>query len=153
VKVITVVGQIVCEVVVWRALALPVIIDDEIASQSHQPVLEIALLRVVLIQRTINPDENLLSQIFRGVGARRKTVREVVNAAGITLHNLFPRRAVACATPANQFGSFAYCQSLYSSHRLFSGYLEVESPCRITTPTKLKFSKVYAAHCRLPIAN
>jgi hypothetical protein len=126
-KVITVIGEIVGEVVVRGTLALPVIVDDEIASKPHQPVLEIPLLRVVLIQRTINPYENFLSQIFCCVGARGKTVREVVNAAGITLNDLFPRRAVARATPANQLGSFTHCQSLNSSHRILLRYLEVES--------------------------
>src|SRR6185503_3523514 len=105
------------------ALALPVIVDDQVASQPHQPVLEIALLGVVLIQRTVNPDENFLSQIFGCVGTGGEAVGEVINATGIALHNLFPRRAVARATPANQFGSFACCQSLNSSHRIYSRYL------------------------------
>src|SRR6185503_9043610 len=105
------------------ALALPVIVDDQVASQPHQPVLEITLLGVVLIQRTVNPDENFLSQIFGCVGSGGEAVREIINAAGITLHNLFPRRAVACATPANQFGSFTDRQRLNSSHGFFSRYL------------------------------
>jgi hypothetical protein len=39
VEVITVVGEIVSEVIVWCALAFAVIIDDEVPRQTHQPVL------------------------------------------------------------------------------------------------------------------
>jgi hypothetical protein len=78
--------------------------------------LQITLLRIVLIQRTIDPYKNFLGQIFGGIGARGKSVGKVVNAAGIGLNDFLPRRAVARATPANEFGSFTDSQSLYSPH-------------------------------------
>ena len=91
VQVITVVGKIVRVIIVRRALAFAVIIDNQITRQPHQPVLQITLLGVVLIQRTINPNKNFLSQIFGGVGAGSEAVGEVIDAPGVTLDNLLPR--------------------------------------------------------------
>src|SRR5688500_5400175 len=111
------VGEIVGVVIVRRALAFPVVVDDQIARQSHQPVLQVPLFGVVLIQRAINSDKNFLGQIFGGVCSGGKSVGEVVNATGIVLDDLFPSRAVARATPANQSASFANCcQRLNSPH-------------------------------------
>src|SRR5215210_4037370 len=147
VEMITVVSQIVCEVVVRCALALAVIVDNQVTREPHQPVLQITLLGVVLIQRTVNSNKNFLSQIFCGICARREAISEIVDAAGITLDNLFPRRAIARPTPANQLGSFAHCQSLNSSHHISPGTCRSENSRaakplseRFTTGTKVKFS-------------
>src|SRR5688572_722639 len=100
-KVISVVCQVIGLVVVRRALPLPVIINDEVPRQTHQPVLQITLLSVVLLQRSINPDKNFLSQILCCVRSRRETVSEVVNSARVGVDNFLPCRAISCATPAN----------------------------------------------------
>src|SRR5688572_4900088 len=149
------VGEIVGVVIVRRALAFPVVVDDQIARQAHQPVLQVPLFGVVLIQRAINSDKNFLGQIFGGVCSGGKSVGEVVNATGIVLDDLFPGRAVARATPANQFGSFANCcQSLNSPHvsspgTLGFGNLKAANPCQqpFTTRVVLKFRVISIPLC------
>jgi len=126
VQVIAVIGLIIGVIVVWRSLTLSVIVNDQVARQAHQPILEITLLGIILIQRTVNPYKNLLGQVFGGVGPRSESVGEVIDTPGIVLDNLLPRRAIARPTPANQLSSFAYCQSFYSPHVIFSGYLYFE---------------------------
>jgi hypothetical protein len=61
------------------ALAVPVIVNYQISRQPHQPVRQIALFGVVLIERAVNADENFLRQIFRRFDARRKTIGEIEN--------------------------------------------------------------------------
>jgi hypothetical protein len=100
----------------WRSLSLAVIINYQITRQPHQPVLQIALFRVVLIQRAVHPYKNFLGQIFSRIGAGGKSVGKVVNAARVGLNNLLPSRAIARTTPANEFGSFTDSQSLYGPH-------------------------------------
>ena len=98
---ISVVGKVVSLIIVWRTLSLPVVVDNQIPRQAHQPILQVALLRVVLFQRSINPNENFLSQIFGGIRARSKPVRQVINSAGLRMNNFFPGRAIPGATLAN----------------------------------------------------
>src|SRR2546421_5500041 len=83
------------------ALSLAIIVNDEIARQPHQPVLQISLLWIVLVERAVDANKNFLRQIFGRVSARGKSVREVVNAAAVSLDNLFPGRAVTVAAPSD----------------------------------------------------
>src|SRR6185369_14273469 len=113
-------------IVVWRSLTFSVIVNDQVARQTHQPILEITLLWIVLIQRTVNPDKYLLRQVFSSIGTGSESVGQVVNTARVVLDNLLPRSAVARTTPANQLSSFTHCQSFYSPHFIVSGYLYFE---------------------------
>jgi hypothetical protein len=81
-----------------RALPLAVIVYHQITREAHQPVLQVALFRVVLFERAIDADENFLRQIFRRVCARGEAIGEIVDTAGIERHDLLPRRAIARAT-------------------------------------------------------
>ena len=108
--------KIIRVIVVRCSLSLSVIIDDQIPREPHEPVLQISLLRIVLIQRAINSNKNFLCQVFSSISARSKAIREVVNPSGVTLNNFLPGRAISGATPANQFDSFVGGQSPYSPH-------------------------------------
>src|SRR5436853_5980576 len=83
------------------ALSLAIIVNDEIAGQPHQPVLQISLLGIVLVERAVDANKNFLRQIFGRVSARRKPISEVVNAAAVGLDNLFPGRAVTLAASSD----------------------------------------------------
>jgi hypothetical protein len=117
---VTVIGKIVCMIVVWRPLSFSIVINDEIAGQPHEPVLQVTLFRIVLTQRAINPNKDFLREVFRGVGARSKAVRKIVYTSGVTLDNLLPCRTISSATPANQFGSFVGSQRSCSPHLMSS---------------------------------
>src|SRR6266496_4217156 len=130
------------------ALPFAVIIDNQITCQPHQPLLQVTLLGVILIQRTINPDKNFLSQVFSCVSPGRESVSEIIDSSGVAFDNLLPRRTITSAASANQFGSFAGSQNFCSPHlSLLRLYLvlkplaKVENPCEeaITTARKLKF--------------
>jgi hypothetical protein len=86
--------KIVRRFILWRSLPLPVIVDNQIAREAHQPILQIALFRIVLLERTVNPNENFLGQVFGGIGPRGESVGEIVNAPAVGLDNLFPCRAI-----------------------------------------------------------
>jgi hypothetical protein len=77
------------------ALSMPVVIDYQIPREPHQPVRQIALFGVVLIERAVDADENFLSQVFGGIGVGCKTVREIEYPSGKRLNDLLPRHAVA----------------------------------------------------------
>src|SRR6266700_1334952 len=115
-EVISVIRKVVGLVVMGGALSFSVIVDNQIASQPHQPILQVTLLSVVLFQRSINPNENFLGQILGCVCSRSKTVGQVINPSRVTVHNLFPCRPIPRATPANQLGSFVGSQSSCSPH-------------------------------------
>src|SRR6185503_5253478 len=115
-QVITMVGNVISLIVMWRSLSFPIVVNYQVTSQPHQPVLQITLLRIVLIQRAVDSYENLLSQIFCGIGTRSKSVGKVVDASGVTLNYLLPSGSIARATSANEFGSLTDSQSLYSPH-------------------------------------
>ena len=51
--------------------------------------------------QTVQDTFRILGKIFSRVGTRSKSIGEIVDAAGIGLNNLFPRRAIARSTPAN----------------------------------------------------
>src|SRR5947209_7660345 len=104
-QVISVIFQITGGGVLRRALSLAVVVNNQIPRQPHQPILQVTLLGVVLIEGTINPYEYFLGQVFGGVCSGGKSIGKVVNPSRVRLHNLFPRRAVARATSSNQFSS------------------------------------------------
>ena len=62
-----VIGKIISLIVMRGPLAFAIIINDQITRQPHQPVLQITLARIVLIQRPVNSNKNFLRQIFSGV--------------------------------------------------------------------------------------
>jgi hypothetical protein len=59
-EMIAVVCKVIRMIVVWRPLSFSIVINDEIAGQPHEPVLQVTLLRIVLTQRAINPNKNFL---------------------------------------------------------------------------------------------
>ena len=65
--------------IVWGALPLAIIVDDEISREPHQPVLQITLFRIVLIQGTVNANKDFLRQVFRRIGARSEAISEVID--------------------------------------------------------------------------
>src|SRR6266581_4515885 len=104
-QVICVIFQVIRRGVLRRALSLSVVVNNQIPRQPHQPVLQVALPGVVLIEGAINPYEYFLGQVFGGVCSGGKSIGEIVNPSRVRLNNLFPRRAVARATSSNQFSS------------------------------------------------
>lgn len=110
------IGEIISLIVVRGPLAFAIIINDQITRQPHQPVLQIALARIVLIQRAVNSNKNFLRQIFSSVGARGKAIGQIVDAPGIVMNNLLPGRPVTGATLTNQIGSFVGSQNSCSPH-------------------------------------
>src|SRR3954452_14080343 len=92
---VSMVRKVFCLAVVRRALSLPVMIDDQVPREPHQPVLQVTLSRIVLFQRSINANENVLRQILGGIRARWKAVGEIVYAPRIAMHNFFPCRPVS----------------------------------------------------------
>src|SRR6266542_824161 len=117
-EVIGVIRKIIGLIVMWCALSFSVVIDNQIARQPHQPILQVTLFSVILFQRSVNPDKHFLSQVLSCVSSRSKTVGQVIDSSRVAVHNLFPRRPVPRATPANQFGSFVGSQSSCSPHLL-----------------------------------
>ena len=43
------------------ALPLAIVVDDQVARQAHQPVLQVSLFWIVLIERSIDAYEDFLS--------------------------------------------------------------------------------------------
>src|SRR5882724_12436938 len=93
--------EIVRRFILRGALSLAIIVNDEIARQPHQPVLQISLLRIVLVERAVDANKNFLRQVFGSISARRKSIRKIVNAAAVGLDNLFPGRAVTLAASSD----------------------------------------------------
>src|SRR6267378_4989372 len=96
---ILVILQIVGRFVLWCSLPLAVVVNYQISGQPHQPVLQVALLRIVLFKGSIDPDKDFLGQVFRGVSAGCEPVGKIVDATSKSLDNLLPCRTVACAAP------------------------------------------------------
>src|SRR5882724_8184770 len=118
-EMISVIGEVVGLIVMGCALPLSVVVDNQIARQPHQPILQVALFGVVLFQRSIDPNKNFLSQILGSVCSRSKSVGQVIDSSRISMNNIFPGRAIPSATLANQLGSFVGSQSPCNPH-LFS---------------------------------
>lgn len=98
---ISVISEVVSLIVMRGPLTFSVVVDDQVTCQPHQPVLQIALPRIVLIQRSVNSNKNLLCQILGRIRARGKAIGQIVDSPGIVVHNLLPGRAVTGATLAN----------------------------------------------------
>jgi hypothetical protein len=86
-------------------LPVAVIVNYQIAGETHQPIREIALFRIVLVQCPIDAYENFLGQILGGIRARRKPVREIEDATRICRNDIFPRGAVTGAGTPHEFGT------------------------------------------------
>ena len=95
-------------------LPVPVIVDYQIACEPHQPICEVALLRVVLVERAVNANKNILCEIFRRVDARGKAVREVEYPSRERGDNILPRRPIACSGSTDEF------RTIYLGHSLKS---------------------------------
>ena len=127
-----------------RALALPVVVDNQIARQPHQPILQVSLFSVVLFQRSIDSYENFLRQILGCFCSRSESVSEVIDSSGVRMNNVFPGRAIPGATLANQLGSFVGSQSSCSPH-LFSPpacVCQRHSRCRGTSPKRRNYDSL-----------
>jgi hypothetical protein len=47
---VTVISKVIRMIVVWRPLTFSVVINDEIAGQPHEPILQVTLFRIILTQ-------------------------------------------------------------------------------------------------------
>jgi len=95
-------------------LAVPVIVDYQIACEPHQPIREISLFGVVLVKRPIYADENILRQVLCGVGTGGKAICEIKDPPGKSRNNILPRRAVARSGTLDEIRSINFGYSLYS---------------------------------------
>src|SRR5207247_334122 len=100
-QVVLVIFEVVGGFILRSALPLPEIINDEVPCQPHQPILQVTLFRIVLIERTIDSDENFLCQVLSGVSARGEAISEIVDTAAVVLDDLFPRSTIACAASSD----------------------------------------------------
>jgi hypothetical protein len=87
------------------SLTVTVIVDDQISCKPHKPIRKVTLFRIVLIQRPVNTDKDFLCQIFGRLYARGKTISKVKDPPRKRRYNLFPRRAVARTSTADEFRS------------------------------------------------
>ena len=87
----------------WRALPLAIVINDQVACKTHQPVREIAKRRIVLIQRAIDSNEDFLRKVFGAAMTRGKPISQIVDPARVLAHDLRPGLLVAFHTTLNQF--------------------------------------------------
>src|SRR5215470_6110113 len=83
-------------------LALTVVVDDQIASQPHEPVRQIPNVWVVLFKRAIDPYEYFLGQVFGRRMARRESVGQIVDPAGELTDYFRPRLLITASTTLNQ---------------------------------------------------
>ena len=93
-------------------LPVPVIVNYQISREPHQPIRKVALFRVVLVERLVDPDENFLCQVLGPVDARGKSVSQIKYSPREKRDNIFPRRAVAAACTSYQFGTIYLGHSL-----------------------------------------
>src|ERR1035437_1738210 len=101
-------------------LAVPVIVNYQVAGEPHQPIRKIALFGIVLIERLINTYKNILCKVLGGIDARCEPVRQVKDASRKCRDNIFPRRAVARSGPPDEFRTIKFGHSLYSFQKSFS---------------------------------
>src|SRR5437016_5073072 len=113
---IFVIFQVVGGLILRGALTLAVIVNDQVARQAHQPVLQVALFGIVLFEGSVDTDKDILSQILSTIGTRSEAISQIVYAARISLHNLFPGRAITGATSPHQFSAFIGSQASRGSH-------------------------------------
>src|SRR5262244_1433575 len=78
-QVILVIGQVVTRVG-RRSLPLAIIVDDQIPSQAHEPVRQISKGGVILAERTIHANEDLLRKVFSRAVTGGEPVSQVVDA-------------------------------------------------------------------------
>jgi len=93
-------------------LPMAVIINYQITGESHQPIGEVALFCIVLVERPIDAYENLLREIFGGVGARGETVCKIKDTPRIRGDYLLPSRSVARASTPDEFRTINFGRSL-----------------------------------------
>jgi hypothetical protein len=86
-----------------RTLPFPVVIDNQIPSQPHKPIREIAYVGIVLFKRPVNPYEYFLRQVFGRRMARRESVGQIVDSARELTDYLRPSLLIAAPTTLNQF--------------------------------------------------
>src|SRR5215831_3038747 len=98
---IFVILQIIRNFVLSSALPLAIIVDDQVPGQPHQPVLQIALFWILLVEETINANENFLLQVFSGISSGGKSIGEIVDTTAVSLDNFFPGRTIACAASSD----------------------------------------------------
>jgi len=93
-------------------LPMAVIVNYQIAGESHQPIRKVALFCIVLVERTVDAYENLLREIFGSVGARGETVCEIEDPPRIRGDYLLPSRSVARASTPDEFRTINFGRSL-----------------------------------------
>lgn len=94
------------------ALSMSVIIDYQVSREPHKPVRQISLLGVVLVERSVDSDEDLLCQVFGRVWIGCKSVCEIKYPSRERLHDLFPRQAIARPRPSHEFRTVRFYCSL-----------------------------------------
>ncbi len=86
----------------WCAGSASVVIDDQVSSQSHEPVGEITGLRIVLIKRAVDPNKDLLSKILGLFVTSTETIGKIVDTPGEGPDDLFPRPTVTSPAPPDK---------------------------------------------------
>jgi hypothetical protein len=89
---------------------MAVIVNYQISGKPHQPVCQIAVFGIVLVERFVNADKNILRQIFGGFDARRKAIGEIKDAPRKGRNNLLPSRSVAGTTTPDKVCAIADCR-------------------------------------------
>jgi hypothetical protein len=84
-------------------LPVTVVIYYQVAGQPHQPICQIALLRIVLIERSVDPYKNFLGQVLGGVDAGRKTVREIEYPPRKKRNDFLPGDTVTSPRSSHEF--------------------------------------------------
>jgi len=111
-EMILVVVHRICHRILRISLPMAVIVDYQISGQTHQPVCEVALFGVVLIQSSIDPDEYFLRKILCRIGVRCESIGEVEDPAGKESNYLFPRDAITAACTPHKISTIYFRRRL-----------------------------------------
>ena len=84
-------------------LAMAIIVDYQVSREPHQPVRQITLFGIVLIERSVNSDENFLGKILGRVGVRCESVGEIEYPSRERLDYFFPGHAIARSRSTHEF--------------------------------------------------
>jgi hypothetical protein len=84
-------------------LTMPIVVDYQISRETHQPVRQVTLFRVVLIEGPVYANEDFLRKIFGSIGIRSEPVSEIEDPTRERLNDLFPRNAIARSRSSHEF--------------------------------------------------
>jgi hypothetical protein len=78
-------------------------IDDQIACYPQDPVLKAAGFRPVAFEILVNPNQNVLCQIFRNISSIHIPIAQVVNAPSKGVHDRLPCGVIPLKTALYKF--------------------------------------------------